>query len=122
MGVVLLSHAVMLLISLLALALTLHSAHNLPITVLQRLWDQAGVLKICHPMVLQIALHSAKMRTYWFDATAGQGRVALPTASQTILERPKATIAPHKVMQNAMVDAFRMVNGGNFLLDSRKRV
>lgn len=60
--------------------------------------------------------------SYWFDATAGQGRVALPTASQTILERPKATIAPHKVMQNAMVDALRMVNGGNFLLDSRKRV
>lgn len=120
MRVVLLGHAVMLLISSLALALALtpHSAHNLPITVLQRLWDQAGVLKICHPMVLQIARHSAKMRTYWFDATAGQGRVALPTASQTILERP----APHKVMQNAMVDALRMVNGGNFLLDSRKRV
>ena len=85
-----LSHAVMLLISLLALALILHSAHNLPITVLQRLWDQAGVLKICHPMVLQIALHSAKMRTYWFDATAGQGRVALPNHSRA----PKGDNSP----------------------------
>ena len=120
MDVVLLSHAVILLIS--SLALPLDSAHNLPITVIQRLWDQAGVLKICHPMVLQTARHSAKMRTCWFDATAGQGRVALQTASQTVLERPKATIAPHKVMQNATVDALRMVNGGNFLLDSRKRV